>query len=105
MVAIDARSRTPSRTRETRGPGPVLLVALGIVVLAVLLVVFEFWVTSVQEARSQTGLLQQMKRTLSTAAEGGAAPLPHPGQPLGLHRDPRDRAWRRSWSKAPRPSG
>jgi sortase A len=84
VVAIEAGDVSPEAVAETRGPGPVGLVLIGIVVLAVLLAVFEFWVTSVQEARSQTALLQQMKRTLSTGAEGGAAPLPHPGQPLGL---------------------
>jgi sortase A len=70
--------------KDRSGPNPVLVVGVAIVVLAVLLLVFEHWVTTVQEARSQTALLQQMKKTLSTAAEGGSAPRPHPGQAVGL---------------------
>jgi sortase A len=73
-----------AEAKDRSGPNPVLVVGVAIVVLAVLLLVFEHWVTTVQEARSQSALLQQMKKTLSTAAEGGAAPRPHPGQAVGL---------------------
>lgn len=71
-------------TKRRSRPNPVVVVTVTIVLLAVLLVVFEHWVTTVQEARNQTTLLRQMKKTLSTAAEGGAAPRPHPGQAVGL---------------------
>jgi sortase A len=75
---------TDHRAASTRRPNPVIVVAVGLIVLVVLLAVFEYWVTTVQEARSQTSLLVQMKKTLSTAEKGGGVPRPHPGQPLGL---------------------
>ncbi|MGZ4689580.1 MAG: class E sortase [Acidimicrobiia bacterium] len=69
---------------RSRRPNPFALAVVSLIVLVVLLAVFEYWVTTVQEARSQTSLLGQMKRTLSTAAKGGASPRPLAGQPLGL---------------------
>jgi sortase A len=84
VVPVESTDASPEIAPETSGPHPIVLALVGVVVLAVLLVVFEFWVTTVQEARSQTTLLDRMKRTLATGVEGGSAPLPSPGEPLGL---------------------
>jgi sortase A len=59
-------------------------VALGALALVVLLVVFQYWVTSVEESRSQSELLRELKIDLADTADGGVPAPAVIGHPIGL---------------------
>jgi sortase A len=74
---------TPARTGDrSRRPGT--YVALGALALVVLLGVFQYWVTSVEESRSQSELLRELKIDLADTADGGVPAPAAIGRPIGL---------------------
>jgi sortase A len=78
----DAKSRRGAAERESLRPAT--YIALGALALVVLLGVFQYWVTSVEESRSQSELLRELKVDLASSADGGV-PAPAPvGHPIGL---------------------
>jgi sortase A len=77
-VAQSAAGTDDTRTR------PVTYVALGALALVVLLVVFQYWVTSVEESRSQSELLRELKIDLADTADGGVPAPAVIGHPIGL---------------------
>ena len=80
---------TPAQTDASpvpnrREPRPTTYLALGALALAVLLAVFQYWVTSVEESRSQSELLRELKVDLASTADGGVPAPPVVGHPIGL---------------------
>jgi sortase A len=84
-VPRDATRVTQSAagTDETR-TRPITYVALGAIALVVLLVVFQYWITSVEESRSQSELLRELKIDLANTADGGVPAPAAIGRPIGL---------------------
>jgi sortase (surface protein transpeptidase) len=76
-----AGATAPVGRKPTR---PSTYVAIGAVALVVLLAVFQYWVTSVEESRSQSELLRELKVDLANTANGGVPAPAATGHPIGL---------------------
>jgi sortase A len=83
----------PATTPETAGAPsatvrepvrPTGYIALGAIALVLLLGVFQYWVTSVEESRSQSELLRELKVDLASTADGGVPAPAKVGHPIGL---------------------
>ena len=77
-----AQQRERERERERVRPGT--YVVIGALALVVLLGVFQYWVTNVEESRSQSELLRRLKIDLASTADGGVPAPPVAGHPIGL---------------------
>jgi sortase A len=67
-----------------REPRPSTYIAIGAIALVLLLGVFQYWVTSVEESRSQSELLRELKVDLASTADGGVPAPAAIGHPIGL---------------------
>jgi sortase A len=92
-IAKSADALTPAsdaeadaaRRADGRQPGrPATYLAIGAIALVVLLGVFQYWVTSVEESRSQSELLRALKVDLASTADGGVPAPAAVGHPIGL---------------------
>src|SRR5262249_22395346 len=80
-------ARAPAATKPAPAPErvrPSAYVAVGALALVVLLAVFQYWVTNVEESRSQSELLRGLKIDLASTADGGVPAPPAVGHPVGL---------------------
>ena len=82
MTDSDAPNDATTTPREPVRPSTYL--AIGAIALVVLLGVFQYWVTSVEESRSQSELLRQLKTDLANTADGGVPAPAAIGHPIGL---------------------
>ena len=97
MTAVDTSVKSAATTTppETEPEAAAALTAgapvrpssyfvIGALALVVLLGVFQYWVTSVEESRSQSELLRQLKTDLANTADGGVPAPAAVGHPIGL---------------------
>ncbi|MDQ1495686.1 MAG: sortase [Actinomycetota bacterium] len=81
-TGVDGAITVRPNDRETRRPSTYF--AVGTIALVVLLGVFQYWVTSVEESRSQSELLRALKVDLASTADGGVPAPAAVGHPIGL---------------------
>ena len=79
---LDDQPAADPNVREPRRRASYL--AIGAVAFVVLLAVFQYWVTGVEETRSQSELLRQLKVDLASTAAGGVPAPAAVWHPTGL---------------------
>jgi sortase A len=79
--ATTAPPEAPDTRERVR---PTTYFAVGALALVVLLAVFQYWVTGVEESRSQSELLRRLKVDLASTADGGVPAPATIGHPIGL---------------------
>jgi sortase A len=82
--ATDAEADSARQADGRQPPRPASYLAVGAIALVVLLGVFQYWVTSVEESRSQSELLRALKVDLASTADGGVPAPAAIGHPIGL---------------------